>query len=183
MDTPTISKKMTVREIIALVPAAADIMTEYGLHCFSCSIGGVESLEEGCQMHGFDEETIEALIADVNDAIGSAPKRPQEITITADAARAIMKIANEQQRANDILVVTVDEHGGFCLEFQEKPLQGDLQFGCTEVPELKVYASVLTLSRIGGALIDLREGRFKLDVPGEDCCTNGECHCGSASDR
>lgn len=180
MADPRITKGMTVREVITLVPVAADIMAEYGLHCFSCSIGGVETLEQGCGMHGFDEETIDALVDDINDAIGKAPKRPQDITITADAARAIFSIAKEQHHQDDILMVVVDEHGGFCLEFQDKPLQGDKEFGCADVPDLKVYASVLTLSRIGGAVIDLRDGRFKLDLPEDDCCgekEGGACSC------
>lgn len=172
---------MTVREIMALVPASADIMLEYGLHCFSCSVGGVETLDEGCQMHGMDDDTVDALVEDINDAVDQAPSRPQEITITADAARALADIAKAQKKSDQILVVVVDENGGFCLEFQEKPLQGDLEFSNAEVPEMKVYASVLTLSRIGGATIDFLEGRFKLDLD-EACCkgSSGDgCGCQS----
>lgn len=181
MNKATITKDMTVREIMALVPAAADIMVEYGLHCFSCSIGGVETLAQGCDMHGFDADTVDALVDDINEAIGQAPKRPQEITVTAAAAEAIGGIAKEQGKTAEILMVTVDEHGGFCLEFQDKPLEGDLEFTNSEVPDVKIFASVLTLSRIGGATIDLRDGVFKLDLPDEDgsCCggDKGECGC------
>ena len=171
-----IHKGMTVREVIALVPAAADIMMEYGLHCFSCSVGGVETLEEGCRIHSFDNDTIDALVEDINDAIGKAPKRPQDLTVTAEAARSIAAIAKDQKREEEILVVTVDEQGGFCLEFQKKPLKGDMEFCAKEEPAIKVYASVLTLSRIGGAVIDVREGRFKLDLP-EDCCQGEKKDC------
>ena len=71
MTTATINQNMTVREIMTLVPSAADIMIEYGLHCFSCSVGGIETLSEGCQMHGFDADTIEALVEDINNAATS----------------------------------------------------------------------------------------------------------------
>ena len=126
-----------------------------------------------------DEQTIEALVEDINDAIGQAPSKPQEITITADAARAIGAIADTEDKSGEILVVTVDEQGGFCLEFQDSPLQGDLEFTNTEVPEVRIYASVLTLSRIGGATIDMREGRFKLDLPEEGgCCKGTQESCG-----
>lgn len=179
METPVINKHMTVREIMALVPAAADIMVEYGLHCFSCSIGGVETLQQGCGMHGFDEETVEALVDDINDAIHQAPKRPQHLTVTATAARAIGEIAAQQDKQGDILVVTVDEQGGFCLEFQDKPLEGDKEFTHPEVPDVKIFASVLTLSRIGGATIDMRDNVFKLDLPEEGaCCGNTDAGCG-----
>ncbi len=174
---------MTVREIMTLVPAGADIMLEYGLHCFSCSVGGVETLEQGCHMHSFDDETIDALVEDINDAIGKAPKRPQTITVTADAARGIGEIAAKEGKSDHILIVMVDENGGFCLEFQDIPLEGDIDFSCPEVPGVRIFASVLTLGRIGGATIDMREGRFKLDLPEEEeCCkgggkTGGECGC------
>ncbi len=179
MTTATINQNMTVREIMTLVPSAADIMIEYGLHCFSCSVGGIETLSEGCQMHGFDADTIEALVEDINNALGQAPKRPQEITITVDAAKGIRDIASVENKDNQILVVTLDEHGGFCLEFQEKPLLGDKEFTNPEVSDVRIFASVLTLSRIGGATIDMREGRFTLDLPEEDgCCNGSETSCG-----
>lgn len=181
MATPTINKDMTVREIMALVPAAADIMIEYGLHCFSCSVGGMESLAEGCGMHGFDSDTVEALVQDINDAIGQAPSRPQSITITTTAATALLAIAQAEKKTDHILMIVVDENGGFCLEFQEKPLTGDMEFTNPEVPDIRIFASVLTLSRIGGATIDMREDRFKLDMPDEKCCSGkkgkGECGC------
>lgn len=180
MSDATINKHMTVREVIAFVPAAADIMLEYGLHCFSCAVGGIETLEQGCRMHNIDDETIDALVEDINEAIGTAPKRPQTLTITADAARSIGDIAIKEKRIQEILVVTVDEQGGFCLEFQAEPLQGDIDFTCSDVPEVKIFASVLTLSRIGGATIDIRDGRFKLDLPDEEGCCGGDkegCGC------
>lgn len=175
---PQISAQMTVREIITLVPAAADIMTEYGLHCFSCSIGGVETLEEGAGMHGFDSDTLEALVDDINDAIDQAPSRPQEITITKPAAEGLQQIAKDQKMDDQILMVTLDANGGFCMEFQEKAIEGDLEFSCNEVPDFSIFVSVLTLSRIGGATIDFRDGRFALDLP-EDvaCCKEGGGGC------
>ena len=164
---------------MTLVPAGADIMLEYGLHCFSCSVGGVETLEQGCHMHSFDDETIDALVEDINDAIGKAPKRPQTITVTADAARGIGEIAAKEGESDHILIVMVDENGGFCLEFQEKPLLGDIEFTHPEGSDVRIFASVLTLSRIGGSTIDVREGRFKLDVPEEEgCCKGTQESCG-----
>ena len=55
---PVVTKDMTVRDIITLFPVAADVMASYGIHCFSCSLGGVESLEEGCTLHGMTEEQM-----------------------------------------------------------------------------------------------------------------------------
>ena len=177
---PPITKDMTVRDIVALSPVAADIMTEYGLHCFSCSMGGMETLEEGCRMHGFDPETTEALIIDINDARDKELRRPQMLTITKAAALGIGEIIREEGKEGGVLVVGLDESGGFCMEIREAPEKGDLLFRHQEVPDVMIYASPITLSRIGGATIDCREQRFKLDLPeeGECCGGNGKgCSC------
>lgn len=179
---PRISGDMTVREIITLVPIAADIMIEYGLHCFSCSVGGVETLAEGCQMHGFDTDTTTALIEDINDAIGKAPARPQFVTVTKEAAVGIRAIAEVEQKLDHILIVALDEQGAFCLEFQKAALEGDIECTNADVPDVRIFCSVLTLSRIGGAVISFTDGRFALDVPEEKgCCGSekggGNCDC------
>lgn len=180
-NTTGITGDMTVRDIITLFPAAADIMIEYGLHCFSCSVGGVETLVEGCRIHGFEDETIEALISDINDARNDAPARPHELHVTEAAARGVLSIMEAEGKTGTVLRVTLDETGGFCMEFCENVPEGDLTFGDKSVPEVVVTSSPLTLSRIGGATIDMRDGRFKLDLPESGGCCGGDegaCGCG-----
>ena len=78
-----------------------------------------------------------------------------------------------------MLRVEIDFNGGFCLEFAAGPEEFDKEFCNAERPDIKVYASPLALQRIGGAVIDVRDGRFKLDLPSETktgCC-NGEKEC------
>ncbi|MBM3230695.1 DUF1858 domain-containing protein [Candidatus Peregrinibacteria bacterium] len=168
---------MTIRDVVAIFPEAADIMMEYGLHCFSCAVGGVETLMEGCRIHGFDDDTAAALIADINEARGKAPRRPLTITITEPAARGILEIMQREKKEHHILLVTLDETGGFCMEFRETAGDGDGTFGHTAVPDVRVCASAMTLSRIGGATIDFRDGRFKLDLKEECCKGSGGCAC------
>lgn len=177
---PPITKDMTVRDIVALSPVAADIMGEYGLHCYSCSVGGMETLEEGCRMHGFDPETVDALLIDINDARDKEPRRPQMLTITKEGALGIGEIIRAEKKEGQVLVVGLDEVGGFCMEIREAADKGDLLFRNAEVPDIRIYASPITLSRIGGATIDFRDGRFKLDLPEEgECCggSGGGCGC------
>ena len=161
---------MTVREIIALVPDAADIMSAYGLHCFSCAVGGVETLEEGVAMHGWETGTLETLLVDLNEALVDQPERPQTLTLTENAAKELQEIAKLEKREQEHLIVTLDQEGAFCMEFQENIDTKWLQFQHTNVQEMPIFASPLTLARIGGATIDIREGRFKLDLPEDACC-------------
>lgn len=178
-DTPQLSKEMLVRDIVALCPGAADIMTEYGMHCFSCSLGGLETLEEAGRIHGFEEELVDSLLVDLNEAFLAQPERPQEIIVTLEAARGLKKIAESEGRNSQGLAVVLDEQGGFCMEFREEPEVGDKIFTHTQEPEVRVFASTLTLKRIGGATIDMVEGRFKLDLAdvAEQCGCGGSCSC------
>lgn len=176
---PTLHRAMLVREIVTLCPAAADIMAEYGMHCFSCALGGSETLEEGGRIHGFEDEVIDALLEDINEALATAPARPQTLTITQPAAQGIRSIAEGENKVGQGLAVIVDESGGFCMEFRPETEDGDFTFFNEAEPDVQIFASALTLSRIGGATIDMQDGRFKLDLPEEDkCCGGSESGCG-----
>lgn len=160
---PCIHRDMRVYEIMALCPQAPDIMSAYGLHCFSCSLGGIESIQEGCSMHGFPEDTIDALVEDLNEAIRESPSRPETITVTPSAAAAIIRIASAEGKHGYGLSIVADTEGGFCMEFSEIPGAGDNIFTCND--GVQVFTSPETLWRVGGAVIDFRDGRFTLDLP------------------
>lgn len=179
LTPPTVDKTMAVYEIITICPAAADIMAAYGLHCFSCSVGGTESLSDGCAIHGFDEETTDALVDDLNDAIREQPVPEAQLHITKAAAQAIAAIAKQEQKEGHGLLVIADANGGFCLEFVPEPSADDHTFVNEAVPDVRIFASSLSLWRIGGATIDFREERFKLDLPGDqsDSCCGGKKDC------
>ena len=96
--------------------------------------------------------------------------------------RAIKNVAEEEGRSGEGLAVIADAAGGFCMEFRSEPDAGDATFGNSEEPSVRLFASALTLKRIGGATIDFREGRFKLDLPEDrampDCgCSEESCGC------
>jgi Fe-S cluster assembly iron-binding protein IscA len=157
-------------------------MSQYGLSCFHCDANAFESLVDGCRSHGFGEEEIDALVGDINDLIASLPDRPETLIITIDAARALRQIAEQENKLTEILVVIADGKGSFCLEFQSECGPDDRLFTNIDVPDIRFGASLLTLKRIGGATIDMRDGRFKLDLPEAAhsscaCKNGGECAC------
>ncbi|TSC97752.1 MAG: hypothetical protein Greene101449_1103 [Candidatus Peregrinibacteria bacterium Greene1014_49] len=181
MAARSINKDMRVIDIVTLVPQAADVMAIWGLHCSGCSVGGVESLEEGCKAHGYGDEEITLLLEDIEEARHTAPARPANIIISADAAHAIKEIGTQEGKLPSDsagLAVIVDGEGGFCMEFRDQPEEGDKIFINAAEPEVRAFASILTLGRIGGATIDFREGRFKLDLPEDSCaCSPHNCSC------
>ena len=177
-----IHAEMPIAEIVTFIPEAKKVLAEYGLHCFSCAGSEFEALGEGCRSHGFSTEEIDELVDDLNQMLDDMPKRPQVLTVTLPGARAIKKVAKDEGRKNEGLAVIADAAGGFCMEFCKPSaafLAAHKKFTNPEEPTVKVFASTLTLRRIGGATIDFREGRFKLDLP-EDINTNG-CECASGS--
>lgn len=180
--TQSVHRGMTVEQIVGLYPQATTTLALYGLHCFGCSAGGIEALEEGCRGHGFTEEEIDALVADLNDDIASQPARPETLTITGDAAEKLAAIAASEGRSDEGLVVEADETGGFFLEFRKDIERGEKEFAPESGPKIRIFASALTLQRIGGSTIDFRDGRFKLDVesPHACACGKGECGCEQA---
>lgn len=179
---------MPILEIVTLIPEAKKVLAEYGLHCFSCAGSEFETLQEGCMSHGFADEEIDELVDDLNQMLAEMPARPETLTITTAAAHAIGKIAADENRKDEFLAVIADATGGFCMEFRPEPDAADHTFKNSDVPSVRILASPLTLKRIGGAVIDFRDGRFKLDLP-EDagkigCGCSGEmADCGCKSDQ
>lgn len=179
---------MRVSDILTLLPHAEPLVAQYGLHCFSCAANAYETLDEGCRTHGFSDQDIDDLVKDLNELLKDQSARPQKLTLTKDAALALKEILSAEGKVDWGLLVGVDEGGGFCMEFVEKPAVDDQICTNEEVPDVRMFASVLTLNSIGGATIDFREGRFKLDVPpmakgckcgkGEECGCEGGGECG-----
>ncbi len=167
---------MRVSEIVALLPNAGPLLGEYGLHCFGCPANTLETLEEGCRGHGFTDEDIHELVEDLNTLLREQPQRPQTLTITTDAARALRTVAEQEGHRGEDLLVAIDETGNFCIEFEKEP-RLSLAFSNMEEPDVRVFATPLTLGRIGGATIDFRDGRFKLDLPEDKPQHSCGAHC------
>lgn len=49
-----ITKDMTIGDVLAIKPEAAAVFMGFGMHCFSCPISSMETLEEAAQVHGAD---------------------------------------------------------------------------------------------------------------------------------
>ena len=64
-----ITKNTLILEIAERYPKLVDILIEkYGFHCIGCSLSAVETLGEGAMGHGFDKETINEMVKDLNEA-------------------------------------------------------------------------------------------------------------------
>ncbi len=60
----SISKEMTIGEVLRLNRGSARILMEFGMHCIGCPASAMESLEEACAVHGSNvEELVDQLNA------------------------------------------------------------------------------------------------------------------------
>ena len=59
----TITKDMSIGQVLDIDRETAPIMMEYGMHCMGCPFSMMESLEQGCAGHGTD---VEELVARLN---------------------------------------------------------------------------------------------------------------------
>ncbi|TSC80475.1 MAG: hypothetical protein G01um101425_129 [Candidatus Peregrinibacteria bacterium Gr01-1014_25] len=180
---PKITGAMRVQEIITILPEAEPVLARYGLHCFACDYSDIETLEDGCASHGFPAEDIAMLVGELNELLRARPARSQTLNVTQPAAEHLRAIAEAEQRLSQALEVVADGHGGFCMEFRADIPAEALVFSHSAV-DLTIIALPLTLARIGGATIDFREGRFKLDLPEErGCCGKKSEECGCANGK
>ena len=172
---------MPIADIVALFPGAEKILATWGLHCVGCGGMAFELLGNGVKSHGYSDDDVAELVDDLNKALAEEPDRPRTLMITKSAAEGFWNIAEQEKKTDHVLVVTVDGVGGFCMEFAESAPEGSMEFTNADVPAMKIFAPDLTLKRIGGATIDQRDGRFKLDLPEAErvgcACGGGTCGC------
>ena len=59
----TITKEMTIGEILRTTPEIAPILMNAGMHCLGCPSAQGESLEEAAMVHGMDIDSLMEEIA------------------------------------------------------------------------------------------------------------------------
>lgn len=61
----TITKDMTIAQVLDINDNFKDILMGFGMHCFSCPCALAETLEEAAEVHEID---IDLLISKLNEA-------------------------------------------------------------------------------------------------------------------
>ena len=64
----TVTKEMTIGQIIMIDQGIIAILLNYGMHCIGCPSAQGESLEEACMVHGLD---VEPLVNEINEYLSS----------------------------------------------------------------------------------------------------------------
>ena len=62
----TITKEMTIGEILRTKPEIAPVLMNAGMHCLGCHSAQGESLEEAAMVHGMDIDALMQEIAELD---------------------------------------------------------------------------------------------------------------------
>ena len=65
----TITREMSIGEVVEKYPQTAQVFLRHGLMCFGCAIARFENVEQGAMAHGID---VEALVKDLNTVVPQA---------------------------------------------------------------------------------------------------------------
>ena len=188
-----ISKEMTISDILAKYPQAADIMQSYGLHCFGCHANVYDSLEGGVIGHGMPEETLNALLQELNAFAAQKSKQDAEpelsghsraietLTITQAAATQINELLQAQRKSGQGIRIEV-LHGGcagymYNMDFDEKENENDVVI---EDKGVRLFVDKKSMDMLKGTEIDyvetLNEAGFKINNPN----AKSTCGCGKS---
>jgi hybrid cluster-associated redox disulfide protein len=173
-----ISKDTPIEDILHLIPDAAPLFAEYGLHCAGCALSGVDSLEVGCTRHGYGNEVISELVDELNRLLEYSSKLPRELSISYEAAIALKQFKIQEGEERSCIVVEKDDDGMYTLNFHKEKESAWKAFFHPSVPELTIFASESTLTHARGAVVNMKDGVFTLELPKKECaCSKKECGC------
>ncbi len=65
----TITKEMSIGEVVQTYPQTIEVFLKHGLMCFGCAIAQFENVEQGALAHGIN---VDALITDLNTAVSQS---------------------------------------------------------------------------------------------------------------
>ena len=62
----TITKDMSMADVLKANPQAGEVMMKYGLHCVGCPMTLMETLEHGAKGHGLSDKDLEKMLKEIN---------------------------------------------------------------------------------------------------------------------
>jgi hydroxylamine reductase len=68
-----ITKDLLIGDLVETYPKLAKVLVEdYGFHCIGCMAAGMETLEQGAQVHGLGKKEIEKMVTDLRKRVKEA---------------------------------------------------------------------------------------------------------------
>ena len=178
----TITKDMTIGEVVAKYPAVIEPLQEAGVHCVGCHVSYSESLEDGFKGHGMTDEQVDSVIVKLNKAVeeykGDSGK---DFIITKKAADKLIETLKENNKEGSGLRIEIVPGGcsGFEYGLELDDSTTDLD-SVIEDKGVKIIISKENLQFLKGAKLDyvdsLHGAGFKISNPN----VASSCGCGQS---
>ena len=181
-----ITKNTTISEALEMFPRAAEIMQSHGLHCVGCHVNVMESIEGGAKGHGMDDEAVNQIINDINEAMESSKTSGSQqlitpLIVTSKAAAKIKSLLQAENKPDYALKVSVLSGGcsghKYDLSFVKSAKEGDYAI---EKDGAKIFVDKDSLEFLSGSELDfvesLSESGFKFKNPN----AKTTCGCGDS---
>lgn len=72
MSSKKITGKESIMEVVREYPESAEAFFKHGMHCLGCAAAQFENIEQGCQAHGIDPQSV---VDDINKIIEKSDKK------------------------------------------------------------------------------------------------------------
>ncbi len=76
-----LTKSALLNNVTQDCPRAAELLTEYGLHCITCFFKEYDTLEMGAKVHGMNDEELDNMIEEINKQLKKEWKETQSSKI------------------------------------------------------------------------------------------------------
>ena len=180
----TVTKDMTIGDVVAKYPAVIEPLQAAGVHCVGCHVSYHETLEQGFKGHGMSDEEVDMVIEKLNKAVEEGKMdEGREFIITNKAAEKLKEVLKENSKEGSGLRVEIVPGGcsGFQygLELDDSTTDLDLTF---EEKGVKIIVSKDNMQFLKGAKLDyvdsLQGGGFKISNP--NVKSGSGCGCGQS---
>jgi hybrid cluster-associated redox disulfide protein len=54
----TVTKEMTIAEVLRKNPKTAEVLMRHGMHCLGCAAAQGETIGQAAEVHGIDADTL-----------------------------------------------------------------------------------------------------------------------------
>jgi len=61
-----VTNKTTIEDLVRNKPQAVELLFEAGMHCIGCAMSQMETIEQGCIVHGMTKKEVAKLIENIN---------------------------------------------------------------------------------------------------------------------
>ena len=178
-----ITKDWTMGDIVQKYPAAVEIMSKYGLHCFGCHVSTWETLEQGIHGHGGSSQDVENMVHEMNKMIEQdhqIQSTNTEILLTDKAVNKIKSLISSNRDINGLRIAVISGGcSGFSYEFSLVKSPKDDEKTINE-KDINIYIDQEALNMIHGSKIDyieaLQGAGFKVSNPN----ATSTCGCGQS---